>query len=798
MRESTAEEPRKKTRCIRVALVGTPNSGKSTLFNGLVGFRQRVANYPGVTVEKDSGYFSDRKYQYEVIDLPGVVSLAATSLDELVTFRVLTGFMEGTPPPDIVVVILDASRLERQLHLFSQVAELGLPTVLVLNMMDVARKEGVEIDISGLADRLGVPVIPAEAHRRRGLLQLKHTLAEIAESPSAGESRVNVEFPEPVPDEIHQLAEKLLAIRSQPNVLPTSQKIRGGLLPTGKAKYPKGIPSSSPCGFARAIEGEIEGEKNFVKFARFLATRLLLDPPGGLVTGECLRWLPPAVREAIEDSRSRLAACGIDLATVEPQARFGWSEKLLDGVLRRICPQPRGWVDHVDRLATHPLWGLLLLAVVLLIAFQAVYAAAEPLVNLLQDVLGWTARWVESRLEPGLFRSFLVEGLIGGVGTVASFLPPIAILFLFIGLLEDSGYLPRAAFVMDRWMAPVGLSGKCFIPLLTCFSCAIPAIMATRVIEDPWDRLRTMLVAPLIPCSARLPVFTLLITAFIPAELRVFWGLLGVQGLVLAAMYFLGVGAAAVSAWLFSRTLVRGSSGFFIVELPRYQWPSLRVVLHRVAERVWRFCRLAGTIILGVSIVLWVLLNFPRDPAVVERDPRVVELRGQLAAAPEGTPETEKLMNELRQAELAAIHRNSFLGRFGRLIEPVFWPLGWDWRIGCAVLASFPAREVVVANLGVIFQLGEVDPEAGNRLTGVRERLLAAKWEGTDQQLFTLPVALSIMVFFALCVQCASTLVIIGRETNSWIWPLFTFAYMTSLAYAAAFLTYQVGTLLTR
>jgi len=794
MKESTAEERRKKTRCIRVALVGTPNSGKSTLFNGLVGFRQRVANYPGVTVEKDSGYFSDHKYQYEVIDLPGVVSLAATSLDELVTFRVLTGFMEGTPPPDIVVVILDASRLERQLYLFSQVAELGIPTVLVLNMMDVARKEGVEIDISRLADRLGVPVIPAEAHRRRGLLQLKHTLAELAQSPSAGQTRVSVEFPEPVPQEISQLAEKLQAICSQPNVLATSQKIRWGFLPTGKPTVPKGIASSSQSGLGRAIEGE----KDFVKFARFLATRLLLDPPGGLVTGECLRNLPSAVREAVEDSRSRLVACGVDLATVEPQARFAWSEKLLDGVLRRICPQRRGWVDHIDCLATHPVWGLLFLGVVLLITFQAVYATAEPLVNLLQNLLGWAVTWVESSLKPGLLRSLLIEGFLGGVGTVASFLPPIAILFLFIGLLEDSGYLPRAAFVMDRWMAPVGLSGKCFIPLLTCFSCAIPGIMATRVIDDPWDRLRTMLVAPLVPCSARLPVYTLLITAFIPAELRVFWGLVGVQGLVLAAMYFLGVGAAAASAWLFSRTLVRGSSAFFVVELPRYQWPSLRVVLHRVAERVWRFCRLAGTIILGVSLILWGLLNFPRDPAVVKQDPRVVELRGQLAMVPEGTAESEKLMHELRQAELAAIHRNSFLGRFGRLIEPVFWPLGWDWRIGCAVLASFPAREVVVANLGVIFQLGEVDPETGNRMTGVRERLLAAKWEGTDQPLFTLPVALSIMVFFALCVQCASTLVIIGRETNSWLWPIFTFAYMTTLAYVAALLTYQVGTLLIR
>ncbi len=794
MRESSAEEPRKKTRCIRVALVGTPNSGKSTLFNGLVGFRQRVANYPGVTVEKDSGYFYDHKFQYEVIDLPGVVSLAATSLDELVTFRVLTGFMEGTPPPDIAVVILDASRLERQLHLFSQIAELGIPTVLVLNMMDVARKEGVEIDISRLADRLGVPVIPAEAHRSRGLPQLKHTLAEIAESASAGEMKLGVEFPESVSQEIRHLAEKLLAVCPHSNVLTTSERTRWGFILTGRGKDAKGIPLILQSGFGRSTERE----KDFVKFARFLATRLLLDPPGGLVTGECLRWLPPTVKEAIEESRRRLDACGIDLAAVEPHARFAWSEKLLDGVVRRVSPQAGSWTDHFDHLATHPVWGLLFLGGVLLMTFQAVYATAEPLVNLLQDLLGWFAVWVESRLEPGLFRSFLVEGLIGGVGTVASFLPPIAILFLFIGLLEDSGYLPRAAFVMDRWMAPVGLSGKCFIPLLTCFSCAIPGIMATRVIDDPWDRLRTMLVAPLVPCSARLPVFTLLITAFIPAEVRVLWGLVGLQGLVLAAMYFLGVGAAATSAWLFSRTVVRGSPAFFIVELPRYQWPSLRVVLHRVAERVWRFCRLAGTIILGVSLILWVLLNFPRDSRAVEQDPRVGELRRQLGEVPEGTPESEKLKNELRQAELAAIHRNSFLGRFGRLIEPVFWPLGWDWRIGCAVLASFPAREVVVANLGVIFQLGEVDPETGNRMTGVRERLLAAKWEGTDQPLFTLPVALSIMVFFALCVQCASTLVIIGRETNSWIWPIFTFAYMTSLAYVAAFLTYQVGTLLIR
>ena len=794
MPQSPARGPMKSTRSIRVALVGSPNSGKSTLFNALVGFRQRVANYPGVTVEKDSGYFHDHQHQYEVIDLPGVVSLAASSLDELVTFRVLTGFMEGTPPPDVVVLILDASRLERQLHLFSQVAELEIPTVIVLNMMDVARKEGVEIDVAGLAERLGVPVIPTEANRRQGIPELKRTLAQLAESISSQGNRARVNLPEPLQEEIAQLAQTLLGKWSHDRHLTTSQGTPWEISSSGK------LGDTKKGSFARKSDFslQIAGGKRLESLTHFLATRLLFDPPGGLVTDECLRWLPPPIKQAIEDSRDRLQAQGLDLATVEPEARFAWTGNVLAGLIRRGTSRRNIWVDRFDRLATHPLWGLVLLAMVLVITFQGVYAAAEPLVDLLQRVLGWCTEQLENSWQPGLLRSFVIDGLIGGVGTVASFLPPIAILFLFIGLLEDSGYLPRAAFVMDRWMAPVGLSGKCFIPLLTCFSCAIPGIMAARVVEDPWDRLRTMLVAPLIPCSARLPVYTLLITAFIPGELRLFWGLIGVQGLVLASMYFLGVSVAAFSAWLFSRTLVRGSSVFFVMELPRYQWPSLRVVIHRVTERVWRFCRLAGTIILVVSAVLWVLLNFPRNPALVELDPKVLEVREHLVQVEKETQESERLLKELRQAELSAIHRNSFLGRFGRLIEPVFWPLGWDWRIGCAVLASFPAREVVVANLGVIFQLGEVDPEAGERSTGIRERLLAARWEGTDRPLFTLPVALSIMVFFALCVQCASTLVVIGRETNSWIWPMFTFVYMTALAYAGALVTYQVGTLLIR
>jgi ferrous iron transport protein B len=400
-------------------------------------------------------------------------------------------------------------------------------------------------------------------------------------------------------------------------------------------------------------------------------------------------------------------------------------------------------------------------------------------------------------MAEGALRSLAVDGVIGGVGGVLVFLPQIMFLFFFIAILEDCGYMARAAYLMDKLMSRVGLSGKSFIPLLSSFACAIPGVMAARVIEDRRDRLTTILVAPLMSCSARLPVYGILIAAFLPAT---WW----IQGLTMFAMYLVGIVAAAGVALALKKTLLRGPTPPFVLELPAYKWPSLRLVVHRMLDRGWEFIKRAGTLILAVSIVIWAMLYYPHDAATVEAPfaARRAAVEARLANAPADGPERAELEEELAAVDneiAGAYQRQSILGRMGHWIEPVVKPLGWDWRIGCAAIASFPAREVIVATLGVIYNLGkDVDPGEEEGQTQLTEALRSATWDGSDppRPVYNVPVALSIMVFFSLCAQCAATLAVIKRETNSWRWPLFTFVYMTVLAYVGALVTYQVGMLL--
>ena len=393
-------------------------------------------------------------------------------------------------------------------------------------------------------------------------------------------------------------------------------------------------------------------------------------------------------------------------------------------------------------------------------------------------------------MAEGPLRSLIVDGVIGGVGAVVVFLPQILILFLFIAILEDCGYMARAAFLMDRLMAGVGLSGKSFIPLLSSFACAVPGIMATRVIENRRDRLTTILVAPLMSCSARLPVYVILIGAFVPAQ-HYLGGIVGLQGLVLLSMYAIGIVVAIAVAWLLKKSLLRGPTPPFVLELPSYKMPSIRTVTWRMAERGWAFLARAGTVIFAVTIVIWALAYYPRSEERVAAD--IAAQRAALANNPVALAEFDQL--EHLEYLTASLHqRHSFLGRAGQWIEPVVRPLGWDWRIGAAAIASFPAREVVMGVLGVIYQMGpEVDVGAEGDQSRLRDQLRAARWDDSGEPVYNLPVALSIMVFFALCAQCAATLAVIRRETNSWRWPVFTFVYMTALAYVGALLTYQIG-----
>ena len=505
--------------------------------------------------------------------------------------------------------------------------------------------------------------------------------------------------------------------------------------------------------------------------------------------------LPLDTARAGSPGRSRDAA--------EAIARYAVIERVLEGVVRVSGPRRPLAEDRIDAMLTHRLWGTLVFAGVMLAIFAAIFRLAPPLMDLISAGMESLSGLVAGLLPEGPIRSLLVDGVLAGVAGSVVFVPQIAMLFFFVAVLEGCGYLARAAFLMDRLLCGVGLSGKSFIPLLSSFACAIPGIMAARTIENRRDRLLTILVAPLMSCSARLPVYLLLCGAFVPDRgVGVSW--LPLRAVVLAGLYVLGVVVAAAVAFVLSRTIFRGPPQPFVMELPGWRWPRPAVVLERIREASWSFLANAGTLIVAISVVLWALLSYPRSETAI--DAEVAGLRNaiveRLAATAATDPDRRELEEELaaldtpdgqEAARRGAAQRQSLLGLAGRAIEPVVRPLGWDWRIGCAALASFPAREVVLATLGVIYNLGDVDPGEVEGATALERRLKAARWDGTNRPVFTLPVALSIMVFFALCAQCASTLVVIGRETGSWVWPVVTFGYMTTLAWLGAFAIYRLG-----
>jgi ferrous iron transport protein B len=650
-----SERPR-----LTAALLGNPNTGKSTLFTALAGIPTRIGNYPGVTVEEKVGRFTHRGVTIDLVDLPGTYSLTAHSPDEQVAVDVLHGRMADLPRPDCVIVVVDATNLARNLYLAGQALELGLPTVIALTLTDVAATKGITIDDGTLAARLGCPVVRVVAPTGAGIAALGDTIVTAAHAP-----------PPAAPDLSRHLA---------------------------------------------AIDGS----------------------------------RPPAARAAI--------------------ARYAWIDRSLEGIVQRSAPARRPLDERIDGWLTHRLWGTLVFVAVMLALFTSIFQLAAPLMDLISTGMDAVSAWAEDRLPAGAIRSLVVDGVLAGVGGVVVFVPQIALLFLFIAVLEGCGYLARAAFLMDRLLVWAGLSGKSFIPLLSSFACAIPGIMAARTIENRRDRLLTILVAPLMSCSARLPVYLLLCGAFIPnVAVGVPW--LRLPAVVLVCMYAVGVIVAAIVASILSRTVFRGPPQPFVMELPGWRWPRPAVVAERVREAAWSFLKNAGTLILAMSVVIWALGSYPK-PVL---------------------PAAAALTEAERQGEAL---RQSFLGRAGRLIEPLVKPLGWDWRLGCAAVASFPAREVVLGTLGVIYNLGDVDPGEEEGATALVRRLKAATWDGTDRKVFTVPVALSLMVFFALCAQCASTLVVIGKETASWVWPVVTFTYMTALAWLGAFVTYQLGTAL--
>jgi ferrous iron transport protein B len=724
-----------------VAVLGNPNAGKTTVFNRLTGLSQRVGNYPGVTVEKKEGFIHEDGRSLRLLDLPGTYSLAAHSPDEMLAVDVLLGHQPGEPRPDLVLDIVDASNLERNLYLLSQLQELGMPLVIALNMSDVAVRQGTAIDAARLSRQLGAPVVPTEGHRGAGVPELRRLLFELC-----------------------------FSARESPNAPPAAPALPPGLV----NEVDRLLGEVGPR-FAAARGRELH---------RFEVLRAVVDE-GGYAEERFLEGVGDDLRPRLEAAR-RASDGALPLPSLEAQARYAWVKERVAGSVERLERPGRSWSERLDRLLTHRVLGLAIFGAMMLLVFQSIFTWAQPVMEAVDGAFAALGSWAGGLLPEGTLRSLIVDGVIAGAGSVVVFLPQILILFLFIGLLEDCGYMARAAFLMDKVMSKCGLSGKSFIPMLSGFACAVPGIMAARVIENRRDRIATILVTPLMSCSARLPVYAILIGSFIP-DTRLAGGLLGLQAATLFALYVLGMVTAVAMAWLLKKTLLRGSAPPFVLELPGYKWPAPGTVLLRLYDRGKAFVVRAGTIILAISIIVWALAYFPRPEGIAAG---YEAEREAVAAAGEAEAALEERLAELEREEAGEYLRQSFFGRMGRTVEPAFRPLGWDWKISMAALASFPAREVIVATLGTIYNLGSEEDESSQLL---RERLRTSVREDTGEPVYSIPVALSIMVFFALCCQCGATVATIRRETNSWGWAWFTFGYMTVLAYLGALLTYQIG-----
>ena len=693
-----------------IAVIGNPNAGKSTLFNRLTGLRQTTANYPGVTVEKHQGIAQLADKAFNLIDLPGIYSLDGDSADERIAVDVTLGRIAGTERPSGLLVVIDATHIYRGLYLLEQLLELQLPTMVALTMIDAAAASGISIDINKLQKALGgIPVYPVSSISGHGLDELKKGLARID---SINTPSITGSWPE-LSATAQQLSEQLGAGWQRIDVIQA-------LLRT---------------------QAELANE---------------LDEQLG--------------QDTVSSLRMKLFGKAPPLAA-EARHRYRWAGQVIADVQVQT-PLYMKMGARLIRWTNRPWPATLLFFAVLLLVFQAVFSWATPLMDAIDSAGSALGQGVLTRLGENAFSSFIANGVIAGVGSVIIFLPQILILFLFIIILEDTGYLARTSFLMDRVMRSVGLSGQSVIPMLSSFACAVPSIMATRVIPDRRDRIATILAAPFMTCSARLPIYALLIAAFVP-DYDVGW--LNLQGLVLFGLYLLGIAGGLGTALLLKSSALRGPKPRFVLALPEFRRPNLQTVAIKLFDRGRIFLKRAGTVIFVVAILVWTLAYFPRmDTTDFQPAPGFVV-----------TDESSSMENMKSAAQLS----QSFLGRIGRAIEPVFRPLGWDWRVSAAVVAGFPAREVVVAVMGTIYAVGS---EADDK--SLAERLRAAEWPD-GRLIFTLPMVLGLLVFYAWCLQCAATVATIRRETNSWRWPVFAWTYMTTIGYVGALLIYQAGSL---
>jgi ferrous iron transport protein B len=650
-----------------LALVGNPNAGKTTLFNALTGLRAKTANFPGTTVERKVGRMHLDHKQIVVVDLPGLYSLDSKSPDEKLASDALQGRL-GHKAPDAALVVVDATNLERNLFLASQVLELKCPVVVALNMMDMARRDGIHIDVAKLRKELGCVVVPVSARRGDGVEQLKHEL----------------------------------------------NRLVNGAMPEAVNHVDPHCAGCSGCTF---------------------------------------------------------------------QARYEWTEKVSTRVVDPVIAERSVWTDKLDDYFTHPIIGVLVFHAVMLCLFALIFWVAQIPMELIDHLFAHIQAGVTALLPPGDLQSLVSDGIVGGVGGILVFLPQICILFFALAVLEDTGYLSRAAFVMDRIMRKLGLPGKAFVPLLSAHACAIPAVMSTRVIENPRDRLVTILVTPLMACSARIPVYAMVTALLFPHSP---WK----AALLFTAAYAVGVATALMMALVFRHTILPGESKPLMIELPPYRVPALRTALLHTFDRAKIFVKQAGTIILTISLVLWALSYYPKSsPPAAAAAMTAQAAQLEKSGGPGQAAQAAALRGNADRLTAQHSLQNSFAGKIGHVIEPVIKPLGYDWQIGIGIISSFAAREVIVSTLAIVYGVGkDAADHDRNSLYGTLQQ--AKRTDGTP--IFNTATCASLLVFYILAAQCLSTTAVVRRETGTWKWPLFQIAYMTGLAYLAAMVVYQV------
>jgi len=695
---------------IKIALAGNPNTGKTSLFNALTGLNQRVGNYPGITVDKKTGFFNlENGKNVELIDLPGTYSLNPSSLDEEVVLQLLIN-KEGEDYPDAIVFVADASNLKRNLYFFSQLQDLGIPAILVLNMVDIIERKGIKIDIDLLSKELDTPIVYLNARKGIGIDDLKKTLSNLDYSAKSK----TIDLNEISAKNLYYFKEALNEDHDYTAWIKSVQK---------------NIPSFLP---------EIEKE---------------------------------AIKSCIEKYNIRVE----HLKVKETIKRYQYVNQILKKALTQDKSNDISFTGRIDRIVTHKVFGYIVFFSFMMLLFQAIYSWASIPMDFIDKSFSELAIFISNTIPSGPLNSLISEGIIPGIGGIVIFIPQIAILFAFISIMEDTGYMSRVVFIMDKLMRKFGMSGKSVVPLMSGMACAVPAIMSTRTIENWKERLITILVTPFITCSARLPVYSIIIAIIIPNK-DVF-GIFNLQGLVLMAMYMIGFLTALTTSYLSHKILKIKGLSTFIIEMPSYKLPYYKNVGLDIIEKTKAFIFNAGKIILTISIILWVLASYGPGDKIKNAKEIVTSNNTELKGV--------ELDNEIASFKL----ENSYIGHFGHFIEPVIKPLGYDWKIGIALISSLAAREVFVSTMATIYSVGSSSDSDG---TTVLKRMQNEINPDTGKPMYNLAVGWSLLLFYAFAMQCASTIAIVKKETDSWKWPIIQTVFMTTLAYIASFSVYQI------